>query len=692
MPAPRPSRPTPPGPPPPTRRNDHVDVIHGVEIHDPYRWLEDESDPAVQAWVEAQDAYSAAVLRRLPGRAAFRRRLRQLLNVGSVGAPVERGGRLFYTSLRAGQNQAVVRVRSGARDEVLINPNRLSPDGTIALDWWYPSEDGTLVAYGLSSGGDELSTLYVRQVRSRRDLPDRLERTRAASVAWLPDGSGFYYTRLPFPGEVPSGEEQYHRRVFLHRLGDEQGRDALIFAPAQPEAWPHLALSPDGRYLLILVLHGWSRSDVYLLDRSEPAPALRPIVVGEQAYFDGEVVDGVLYLRTNLGAPNYRLIALDPRRPERAAWRELVAESDTVLSSFTVAAGHLVLHRLVHATSRLELRTLDGALRGTIPLPGSGTVTGIDGRPDGETIYFGYTSFTTPPAAYAFRPGEQEVRVVAAPRAPAWLAAFQPHVEQVRYPSKDGTRVSLFLLRGAEQRQEGPRPTLLTGYGGFNVSHTPAFTPMALAWIEQGGVWALANLRGGGEYGEAWHRAGMLDRKQNVFDDFIAAAGWLISQGLTTPAQLAIAGGSNGGLLVGAAMTQRPELFRAVLCMVPLLDMVRYHHFRIARLWIPEYGSAEDPRQFSWLYAYSPYHRVRPGERYPAVLLTTGEQDSRVDPLHARKMAARLQAEAAPGRPVLLRVERQAGHGAGKPVAKLVEEQADALAFLAWQTGLGGNG
>ncbi len=691
MPAPRPRRPMPPGPPP-TRRNDHVDVIHGVEIHDPYRWLEDESDPAVQAWVEAQDAYSAAVLRRLPGRAAFRRRLRQLLNVGSVGAPVERGGRLFYTSLRAGQNQAVVRVCSGARDEVLINPNRLSPDGTIALDWWYPSEDGTLVAYGLSSGGDELSTLYVRQVRSRRDLPDRLERTRAASVAWLPDGSGFYYTRLPFPGEVPSGEEQYHRRVFLHRLGDEQGRDALIFAPAQPEAWPHLALSPDGRYLLILVLHGWSRSDVYLLDRSEPAPALRPIVVGEQAYFDGEVVDGVLYLRTNLGAPNYRLIALDPRRPERAAWRELVAESDTVLSSFTVAAGHLVLHRLVHATSRLELRGLDGALRGTIPLPGSGTVTGIDGRPDGETIYFGYTSFTTPPAAYAFRPGEQEVRVVAAPRAPAWLAAFQPHVEQVRYPSKDGTRVSLFLLRGAEQRQEGPRPTLLTGYGGFNVSRTPAFTPMALAWIEQGGVWALANLRGGGEYGEAWHRAGMLDRKQNVFDDFIAAAGWLISQGLTTPAQLAIAGGSNGGLLVGAAMTQRPELFRAVLCMVPLLDMVRYHHFRIARLWIPEYGSAEDPRQFSWLYAYSPYHRVRPGERYPAVLLTTGEQDSRVDPLHARKMAARLQAEAAPGRPVLLRVERQAGHGAGKPVAKLVEEQADALAFLAWQTGLGGNG
>ncbi len=672
---------------PVARRDSQIDVLHGVEVADPYRWLEDEQAAEVQAWTRAQDDATRAYLLGLPERSFFRRRLGQLLNVGGVSAPSEHGSRVFLTRHRPGQNQPTIQLLSGRRERIVLDPNPLSQDGTVALDWWYPSRDGALLAYGLSSAGDEQSTLRVRDVVRRADLPDRIERARAASVAWLTDGSGFYYTAYPAPGTVPPGEEHYHRRVFLHRLGDAASLDRLIYAPERPEAWPSVSLSPDGRYLLIVVSHGWTSSDLLLLDHAEAAPTPRVVIVGQDADYDAEVVDGVLYVRTNEGAPNYRMFAAAADAPARANWREIVPESDVARGGFAIAAGHLVLHELVNATSRLALHALDGRALGKVPLPGVGTVVGLSGEPHGGRLYFGFTSFDTPASAYAYSPGDQQATLLAAPRLPGWLASTRPKVEQVRYRSRDGTPVSMFVLSRPDTPRDGERPTLLTGYGGFNLSRTPSFAPGALAWIERGGVWALPNLRGGGEYGEAWHRDGMLGRKQNVFDDFIAAAEWLIAEGYTQPRRLAISGGSNGGLLVGAALTQRPDLFQAVACAVPLLDMLRYHRFRIARLWISEYGSADDPEQFAWLRAYSPYHRVSGDVAYPAVLLTTGEQDSRVDPMHARKMAAMLQAASTSGRPILLRVEQRAGHGAGKPLAKLVEEQADVLAFLSHEVG-----
>jgi prolyl oligopeptidase len=667
------------------RANGVTELLHGVEIYDPYRWLEDETDLAVQRWTEAQDARARSYLRAIPGRAQLRRRVGQLLNVGSVGCPVQCKARLFYTRQAPGQNQPTIRMRVRSRERLVLDPNRLSADGTVALDWWYPSPDGRLIAYGLSVAGDEQSTLYVRHVSSGKDLADRLVRTRAASVAWTRDGSGFYYTRYPEPGSVPAGEEHYHRRVVLHRLGDDQALDSEVFAPAHPEAWPNVSVSAEGRYLLIVVSHGWSRSDVFFMDLLATQPSVQPIVEGDDALYDGEIFGDTLYLHTNAGAPKYRILAVDLTDPRREAWREIVPESDAVLDAFGVAAGHLVLHELIDATSRLSLRQLDGTSVGPIPLPGMGSVTGIGGEPHGDSVYYGFTSFAVPTAAYAFRPAQPAPELVASPRVPSWLASLDAVVEQVWYTSRDGTRISMFLMHRSDVLPDGQRPTLLTGYGGFNVSRTPGYAPTALTWVERGGVWALPNLRGGGEYGEDWHRAGMLERKQNVFDDFIAAAQWLVEQRYTRPERLAISGGSNGGLLVGAVLTQCPELFRAVVCAVPLLDMLRYHLFRIARLWVPEYGSAEDAEQFRWLLAYSPYHRVRDGVAYPAVLLTTGEQDSRVDPLHARKMAARLQAASTSERPILLRVESRAGHGAGKPLALLAEEQADVLAFLSEQ-------
>ncbi len=673
---------------PAARVDEVVDMLHGVSIADPYRWLEDGSAPDVQSWVEAQNSHTARYLEGVPGRRELRARLEQALSVGLVAAPQLHGGRTFYLKREGDQNQPVLVVRESAAPEprLLVDPNTLREDGTAALDWWQPSHDGAQLAYGVSEAGDEKSTLHVLDVASGRHVVDQIPHTRYSSVAWLRDGSGFYYSRYPTPGTVPAGDENYNQRIFFHRLGDDWTNDRLIFgAGRNPETMYGLTISTDGRWLVIMAMEGWAKAELYLLDTSHDDRVI-PIVEGQAALFSAEVVDGELYILTNQGAPRFQLFKTSVTKPSREHWRLLVPEGEHVLQSFAVVGGKLVLSYLRNAAAALVIATLDGAGEREVPLPTLGSVDAVAGEPERDTLLFSFVSFFVPPTIYRYDISTGALDIFE--QVQSQIDTSQYEVRQVWYPSKDGTRISMFVMHRRGILLDGNNPTLLTGYGGFNVSMTPSFWRALPVWLDAGGVAALANLRGGAEYGEQWHAAGMLGNKQNVFDDFIAAAEFLVGEGYTKPAKLAISGGSNGGLLVGAALTQRPELFKAVVCRVPLLDMLRYHHFLIARLWIPEYGSADDSEQFRWLHAYSPYHNVREGTRYPATLFTTAESDSRVDPLHARKMAALLQARNTGDAPILLRVETRAGHGAGKPLSKVIDEETDIWTFVGAQLGV----
>jgi prolyl oligopeptidase len=682
--------------PAPTRKDDVVDRLHGVDVPDPYRWLEDSDAPEVQSWTDAQNATTRRVLDRAPGRAALEQRLWQLYEIGSVGVPVSRavapgpdaGRRYFYTRRDGKQNQPVLYVRDGAggADKPLVDVNADRADGTRALDWWFPSDDGALVAYGVSDDGSEESVLRVRDVATGRDRGDEIARTRACSLAWTPDGRGFYYTRYPAPNEVPAAEVKYHRAVYHHRLGDDPAKDRKLFGAGRDMTdWPGVDLSPDGRWLAITVSQGWSKSEVHLIDtRKAAAPTPVAVAAGEDAKFTVvEMLDDRMIVFTTSGASRGRLYAVDPARTARAAWREIVAETPDVLQQVVYFRGGLAAAYLHDAALRLRLFTADGAPRGEIPLPGLGALTALTGARDVAEVCYGFTSFFVPTEVFRV-----DVAAAPAPSAQLWRRLAAPieaadyEVERVMVTSRDGSRAPLFLAHRKGAARDGSRPALLTGYGGFDHSMLPTWSPSAIPFLEAGGTYALAVLRGGGEYGESWHRAGMLAHKQNVFDDFIAAAEWLVANRVTKTSRLAISGRSNGGLLVGAALTQRPDLFRAVVCGVPLLDMLRYHRFRIAQLWVPEYGSPEDPEAFRWLAAYSPYHRVRDQVSYPAVLLHTAASDTRVDSMHARKMAARLQAANRGRKPVLLRLESRAGHGAGKPLGKVIAQLVDEWSFV----------
>ncbi|HMA35132.1 MAG TPA: prolyl oligopeptidase family serine peptidase [Chloroflexia bacterium] len=680
----------PDAPLPPTRQEPVTEVLHGRTNIDPYRWLEDEASPEVQAWVAAQNAYTAAQLSRVPTREELRQRMATMLAIGSVQAPRRRAGRYFYTRHEGTHNQPRLYLREGpdGAERVVLDPNTASATGIVALDWWYPSEDGRRLAYGYSSQGDEKSTLYVLDVDSGQRLPDTIPHTRYSSLAWEHDGQGFYYTRNPAPGTVPPGEEEYHIQVFHHRLGDDPAADPEIFGAGRDMTESHeVQISPDGRWLVIFSNRGWIHSEVHVRDLHAPAAPLVPIITGREGRFAGEVLADTLYVRTNWQAPHEQVLAIDLTNPAPTAWREVIPErADVVIQGLLIAGGRLILNEEQHVVSRLGVYSTDGTPQAAPALPPLGSLTGVEGESADEEIFFSFESYTVPPTVYRYHLGRGELSTWATVPVPLALDTLQ--VEQVWYPSKDGTRVPLFIIGPRGWARDGNNPTVLNGYGGFNISRTPAFSRPILPWIERGGLYAVANLRGGSEYGEAWHEAGMLGNKQNVFDDFAAAAEYLIAQGYTRRERLGISGRSNGGLLVGATLVQRPELFGAVVCTVPLLDMLRYQHFRIAKLWIPEYGSADDPAQIDWLWAYSPYHHVVPGTDYPAVLFTTAESDSRVDPLHARKMAALLQSTH-PRRPVLLWVETAAGHGIGKPLTKQIVEQTDIWTFLAWQLGLG---
>jgi len=679
-----------------TRRADVVETLFGHPVVDPYRWLEDGDSEEVHRWTEEQNALTRRVLDRVAGRDRLHGRLSELLAVGTVGTPAVRRVRgehlrYFYSRREGQQNQPVLYVRDGVdgNDGVLLDPNQLSSEGVTALDWWSPSEDGSLVVYGLSQNGDEESTLHVRDVVTKRDLGDRIARARFASVAWLPDSKSFYYTRYPTKGTVPAGEEGYHRAVYHHRLGEDPARDPLVFGGDRPMTdSPSVDLSPNGRWLMVSVHQGWAENELHLRDLAQPKGTFTALVAGQHAIFDASVMNDVIYVRTNDGASRYQLFAVDPKKPARDQWTRIVPESEDVLDSVAVIGSELILTYLSDASSRIRRFTRAGQPKGEVPLPTLGSTNSVSGLWNGHDAFFDFSSFALAPTVYHLdlRAPAAVPQTWQAVHAPIDPAAFE--VERVRARSRDGTEVPMFLVHKRGVARDGRAPTVLTGYGGFNINIVPTFNRSSYAFLERGGVLAVANLRGGGEFGEEWHRAGMLEQKQNVFDDAIAAASHLIALGVTDAAHLAIQGGSNGGLLVGAVVTQRPDLFRAAVSAVPLLDMLRYHRFRIARLWIAEYGSPEDPAQFPWLYAYSPYHHVKAGTPYPAVLFTTAESDSRVDPLHARKMTAAMQAATTSEHPILLRVSSKAGHGAGKPLAKSIEEQTDVWSFLFAELGL----
>ncbi|MGH9500458.1 MAG: prolyl oligopeptidase family serine peptidase [Terriglobales bacterium] len=680
-----------PAAPPKARVDTVVDVVQGHRIADPYRWLEDAASPGTREFVDQELAYTRGILDPLPGRERLHQRLTQLLSIGTITAPQVAGKYYFYTRREGGQDQPVLLVREGlhGKDRSLVDVNGMAADGTVALDWWFPSDDGKYVAYGTSSGGSEESTLHLIETASGRLLPDTIDRTRFTSVAWKKDNSGFFYTRRPRKGEVPAGEETYHVKVFYHSCGSDPAKDPLIFGEGRnPQDIPQVALADDDdRWLLITVFEGWAKSELYLQDLKAGAPPVE-LTTGKEFLYSGEIFKGRLYITSNEDAPRFHLFVADAADARRESWKEIIPQTDAVLKGASVYGGKLFAQYEKNASSQIKLFELDGRAIEDFSLPTLGTVTASGGRWDRAEAFFDFSSFTVPPSVYQIDLVSRKIELWDKVEAPG-IDPAKYEVKQLWYTSKDGTRVPMFVFHKKGLPLNGKNPTLLTGYGGFNVSNTPEFRAGRFAWLEQGGVFAVANLRGGAEFGEEWHRAGMLEKKQNVFDDFIAAGEFLISEKYTDKSHLAIQGGSNGGLLVGAALTQRPDLFRAVVCQVPLLDMLRYQNFQIAKLWIAEYGSAEDPKQFDFIYAYSPYHHVKAGTEYPATLFMTADTDTRVDPMHAKKMAALMQAEAANGqsreRPILLRIDSKAGHGQGKPITKQIEELTDIYSFLFWQ-------
>jgi prolyl oligopeptidase len=685
-------------PAPPTRAEALVEHRHGLAVADPYRWLEDGSADETRAWTAAQNGRTRTALDAVPARGRFRARLAELVTAGTAVGPAVRGDRLFTLDRWGDHDRAVVAVRSLATPSpgpgrVLLDPADVTGDPTSAVDWYEPSADGTLLAFGTSVGGDERSTLRIIDVDTGTLLADVLPHTRAASVAWLPDGSGFAYTRYPDPEEVGPAEAGYHRTVWWHRLGEDPAADQPCFTELPTkEAWPSVSLSEDGRWLLVHLELGWTRTDVLLLDRS--AARWTPVVEGVEAtsWFEVDLERERLLGRTTLDAPRGRLVAAPLAAPAVVGWIELVPEGRDVCEAFARTGDDvLVVHRDAGVSRLAHHRVAPGGATELVDPDvgnpgGVSSVTTLASHPSApELVAVGLSAFHAPDHVVAWRPAEG----TGGPLAWFDMADRRLAVDRGGYASSDGTVVPMFRI--TDGREAGPdTPTVLVGYGGFGITNTPAWSPFVVAWCEAGGQVAVAGIRGGGEHGEDWHQAGMRERKPQVFADFEAAADWLVAEGHTARERLAIRGGSNGGLLVAACEIRRPDLCAAVVCEVPLTDMVRFPEFLIARLWTPEYGDPEVPEELAWLHAYSPYHQVTDGACYPATLITTGEEDSRVDPCHARKLAARLQAATScpEAQPVLLRVESAAGHGQGKPASKQVDERADVLAFLAWRLGL----
>jgi prolyl oligopeptidase len=678
---------------PATRKVDHVDTYHGTSVPDPYRWLEDDTSPETAKWVEAQNRVTFAYLDRIPFRPALKNRLEQLYNYAKYTAPTRRGDYYFFSKNDGLQNQNVLYVQKGlnGKPEVLLDPNTWSEDGTVRLMAFTPSKDGKYAAYGVSKSGSDWQEYKVIEVATKTPLADTLDWIKASSPAWR--GDGFYYSRYPAPAkgrELSSANENH--QVYYHRIGTPQSQDELVFEDAKnPQRFHGVQTTEDERFAILTVSDrgkGKKGNAVFVRDLTKPGTTFAPLTgaIGDDTF---DVVDNVgseLLVYTNRKAPNWRVVRIDPARPEEANWKTVVAEQREPLEGVSLAGGRLFTTYLKDVATRAEVRSLDGTLENEIALPTLGTANGFDGRHDDTSVFYTFTSFTSPPAIHRYD--------IAGKKSSTFRVADVPGFDSERFetkrvfaPSKDGTKIPMFVVHRKGLRLDGNNPTLMYGYGGFNINTAPGFNALRLALIEQGFIYASVNMRGGGEYGEQWHEAGTKLKKQNVFDDFIGAAEWLIANKYTSPAKLAIQGGSNGGLLIGAVINQRPELFRVAIPQVGVMDMLRFHKFTIGWNWIADYGSSDNPAEFKALHAFSPLHNIRAGGQYPATLVTTADHDDRVVPAHSFKYAATLQEKAAKDRPVLIRIETRSGHGASS-TAKQIAATADIYAFILYNMGV----
>jgi prolyl oligopeptidase len=672
---------------PVTKKVDQADVYHGTTIADPYRWLEDANGADTKQWVDAQNKVTQAYLAQIPEREAIRQRLTTLWNYERYSVPVKEGGRYFYSRNDGLQNQAVLYTMKTLADtpRVLLDPNTLAADGTVALAGTAISPDGKLLAYGTAASGSDWNEWKVRDIDSGKDLDDHIKWVKFSRTSWTRDGKGFFYSRYDEPKEATKlADVNYFQKVFYHKVGTPQAADTLVYDRPDEKEWGFGAnVTDDGRYLVITATKGTAHKyRIFIKDLGTPNAPVVPLIDAFEASWNlVDNVGSVFYISTDNGAPRGRVVAIDLRAPQQASWKVVVPESAQTLVSTHMLNGQLVLSYMADARSVVKVVGIDGKPVRDITLPAIGTVGGFDGkRADSETFY-SFTGFTVPTTIYRLDMKSGKSTVFRQPKVDFDPAAYE--TRQQFYTSRDGTRVPMFIVAKKGMKFDGSNPTYLYGYGGFNISMTPGFSPANLAWMEMGGVYVVANLRGGGEYGEAWHEAGTKLKKQNVFDDFIGAAEWLIANKVTSPAKLAIGGGSNGGLLVGAAMTQRPELFAAAIPQVGVMDMLRFHQFTIGWAWTSDYGSSDNADEFAALVKYSPLHNLKPGTCYPATMVTTADHDDRVVPAHSFKFAATAQAAQGGSAPVIIRIDTKAGHGAGKPTTKQIEEVADRWGFVA---------
>lgn len=678
---------------PVSKKLDQQDNYHGTMVADPYRWLEDANSAETKSWVEAQNKVTQAYLAQIPQREAIRQRLTQLWNYERYSVPYKEGGRYFYTRNDGLQNQAVLYTLKKLDDKprVLLDPNTLALDGTVALTDAAISPDGKLLAYSIAASGSDWNEIKLRDVETGKDLPDHIKWVKFSQTAWTKDGKGFFYSRYDAPKEATKlADVNYFQKLYFHRVGTPQSADILVYDRPDQKEWGFGAqATDDGRYLVITTTKGTApKYRISYKDLTKPDAKVVDLIDNFEAGYEFiDNVGSVFYFSTDRNAPRKRIVAIDVNKPQESNWVEVVPESADTLAGADIVNNQLVLEYLKDARSVVRIHDLKGKPVREVALPGIGSVGGLVGkREDGETFY-SFTGFTTPTTIYRLNLKTGESRVFRQPK-----VAFDPAGYETRqqfYTSRDGTKVPMFIVSKKGLKLDGSNPTYLYGYGGFNISLTPAFSPANLAWMEMGGVYVVANLRGGGEYGEAWHQAGTKLQKQNVFDDFIGAAEWLIANKVTSPAKLAIGGGSNGGLLVGAAMTQRPELFGAAIPAVGVMDMLRFHKFTIGWAWTSDYGSADNPDEFKALVKYSPLHNLKPGTCYPATMVTTADHDDRVVPAHSFKYAAAAQAAQGGAAPILIRIDTKAGHGAGKPTSKQIEEVADRWGFLTRELKMG---
>jgi prolyl oligopeptidase len=665
--------------PPPTKAVPVMETLHGVQISDPYRWLENQDSPETRAWLAEQDKFARKFLDAVPGREKIRKSLEGLLKIDSLGAPALRNGRYFFSRRLAAEDRRSLLMRRGFKDndEILVDPATISTDPTVSVSYWDITHDGGMIAIGIRKGGEDENEIRLMDVATRKMLPDTLPRGRYFAFTITPDKAGFYYARFV----VGQGS-----RVYYHALGSPAANDREIFGKGYgPTQNVRFGLSENGRWLVLSVDEGVpaAKTELYVQDLKAKGPI--KTIIKADADFNFDFAGDSIFLNTNWNAPNRKVFRVDLVSPQRDKWKEVVPETAQTITGTSVAGGRLFVSYLENVITRIKQFDRDGKYLGDLKVPGIGTASGLGGLWDEDHSFYTFTSFVEPASTWRVTVSTGKQDLWFRPTIPVRTEDIES--KQVWYTSKDGTKVPMFLVHRKGIPLDGNRPVLLTGYGGFNVASVPVFNPIAAWWTEQGGVFVEANLRGGGEFGEKWHKAGMFENKQNVFDDFIGAAEWLIQNKYTSTAKLGIQGGSNGGLLMGAMMTQRPDLFGAIVCGAPLLDMLRYHKLSVGAWWISEYGSADDPKQFPYIYKYSPYHNVRK-TNYPAILFATGDADTRVDPSHARKMTALVQAQNTADTPVILRYDTKGGHSGIGSVNKTIEEQVDWLGFLTNRLGM----